>query len=100
MLILRGVFGEKGRLAEILSEEDQNTIYEVIVRAEAANHFDPEHIYWSSTLTDKHDDFVWEWKHSKALLMIIYYSLFLQARLLATHTGIQVQNQRLHPRIV
>lgn len=59
------VLGPNGRLAEILSAEDQKLTTSVIKRAESMFEFqDPKLSYWWSGLKDEDDDGVWSWENS------------------------------------
>merc|ERR1711872_930479 len=64
LLLAYTVFGEGAQLAEILSADDQNTVNEVMLEAEATITEDPELTYWFTGLTDMNDDHVWDWEHS------------------------------------
>ena len=63
--IYRDIFGEKARLAEILSEDDQATVLGVMLEAEKVVTENPELTYWFSGLRDEDDDGVWEWANSE-----------------------------------
>merc|ERR1739838_625782 len=56
----REILGEKGRVAEILSAEDQATVLEIMKLAQAENEY-PELSYWWSGFRDDNDDGQWEW---------------------------------------
>merc|ERR1719471_2163731 len=61
------VFGEKARLVEILSEEDQEFILPLMKAAEEYFYpnLDTECLtWWWSGLTDMDDDGIWEWPES------------------------------------
>ena len=61
--------GEKARVAEILSAEDQATVLEIMKLAEAEITENPELSYWWSGFRDENDDGQWEWVESE------YFSL-------------------------
>merc|ERR1712123_280836 len=58
------IFGDKARLVEIHSQEDQDLVVSVMLEAEATITEDPEISYWFSGLRDDDDDSVWEWVNS------------------------------------
>ena len=65
----REILGEKARVAEILSAEDQATVLEIMTLAEAEITENPELSYWWSGFRDENDDGQWEWVKSE------YFSL-------------------------
>merc|ERR1712179_161200 len=61
--LCREVFGPTGRLAEILSKEEQD-LATTVMRAGEEMLSDPKLSYWWSGLKDSNDDRTWEWENS------------------------------------
>ena len=64
-LISREIFGNKSRLAEIHSQEDQDLVVGIMKLAEVEISEAAELSYWWSGLRDENDDGVWEWVESE-----------------------------------
>jgi len=63
----REIFGNKSRLAEIHSEEDQKLVVGIMKLAEVEISEAAELSYWWSGLRDENDDGVWEWVETGAI---------------------------------
>ena len=67
----REIFGDEGRLIEIMNEDDQELVIDVTRRAEAEEYFgDSKYSYWWTGLEAPGEDHIWTWITSEPSVIV------------------------------